>query len=92
MLQNHAKNTGTLLETLDLKSVWGTFSFCGFFWNVLKPMQQKEARSESLAELLHFLFFLNVWRPFYVHRKTVCVGWCSVYKDITSDIQQLLNV
>lgn len=90
MSQNHAKTTVTILETLDLKSVRGTFSLRGFFWNVLKPMQQKETRSESLAELLHFFF--NVWRPFYVHRKTVCVGWCSVYKDITNDIQQLLNV
>lgn len=71
MSQNHAQTTVAILETLDLKSVWSMFSSCGFLWNALKPMQQKETRSESLAELLHFFFF-NVWRPFYVHRKTVC--------------------
>lgn len=28
----------------------------------------------------------------YTQKNTVCVVCCSVYKDITSDIQQLLNV
>lgn len=65
------------------------FSFRGFFWNALKPMQQKETRLESLAELLH-IFLMSGGRLIYTEK--LCVGWCSVYKDITSDIQQLLNV
>lgn len=51
--QNHTKTAVTILETLDLKFVWGMFSFHGFFWNVLKPVQEKETHSGSLAELLN---------------------------------------
>lgn len=90
MSQNHAQTTVAILETLDLKSVWSMFSSCGFLWNALKPMQQKETRSESLAELLHIFFLMSGGRFMYTEK--LCVGWCSVYKDITSDIQQLFNV
>lgn len=99
--KNVFKRAKTVNVAKSRKNHWYSFGDFGLkicmghvflLWLLLECSKAYATKSsESLTELLHF-FFLNVWRPFYVHRKTVCVGWCSVYKDITSDIQQLLNV
>lgn len=54
--QHQVKTTVSDWVSLDLKCVYGMFSFCGFIWNVSKSVQWRETSSRS-ESLIYFLFF-----------------------------------
>lgn len=82
--QHQVKTTVSEWVSLDLKCVYGMFSFCGFIWNVSKSVQWREtsSRSESLAAelilLIYFLFFYCL-EFVYTKKEHFCMLFIAQY-------------
>lgn len=82
--QHQVKTTVSDWVSLDLKCVYGMFSFCGFIWNVSKSVQWREtsSRSESLAAelilLIYFLFFYSL-EAVYTKQEHFCMLFIAQY-------------
>lgn len=74
--------------SLDLKCVYGMFSFCGFIWNVLPSVQWREtsSRSESLATEFNPTDFFYCLEAIYTKKEPFCMLFIAQY------VKQLLNV